>query len=450
MGLFDPLQGRRASLTTDEARVPTDSESTRYAPDDIELIREIPATNALSWLWDRPALFVPAAVLGLGVVPFLVFVAIGAVQGTLVLPGDGHGVFEATAFLTYFPVSSLLVVLVYHATRNLRATLNSVASIARFESDTRYLEDERFQSTLTKDDLGVLFRFYEYVLARLTFRGDAAEVALPDAGAVDGFDEEFARTYRLWFQVPRALFLLGGFAFFLVAAEHHWNAVDTYGFRLWSSKEFLAGFAARTVYDFVLYVLMGPFVAVRLLACILLMHHAMTRLQREKGIRFLRFAMDEAGGFGKFGSQSLKNVFVFLPVTIPIVVSIVFLPSNALTLLGVVVFLLSLPITFFWPLLGARRSMKRMKQIELEIIGDSLLANYESYKRQLEQTDTTNVENYDVLTDHGEALERSEIIFNGVKRQPAWPFSRTLIGQFLSLMTVLSGALISLLDSFVL
>lgn len=457
MGLSEVFRGRRPSLVTEEAAVDVKQVGAKYAPDDLEPIRQIPPTGPLSWLWNRPKLFAPAAILGWAVLPFLVFLVIGVVQGTLVLSGDGHGVLESTAFLTYFPTGGLLIVLVYYATRNLRGTLNSVANLARFEEDTTFLEDERYRSSLTKDDLDELFRFYEYVLANLSFRGSAADVSLPGAdsdgnGADDGSgddpNEDYARTYLLWFRIPYALFTVGAFAFFLLAAEHHWNAVETYGFRLWSSQEFLVGFAARTVYDFMLYVLMGPFVAVRLLACIYLLHHVMTRLQRENGIRFLRFAIDEAGGFGKFGTQSLKNVFVLLPFTIPIAVSIVFLPVNELTLGGIVVFLLCLPLVFFWPLLGARRSMKRMKQMELEIVGDSLLNNYEGYRRQLVNADTET--EYEVLTDQGEAIERAETIFNGIKNQPAWPFSKTLIGQFLSLMTILSGALLTLLESFAL
>jgi len=485
--------GRSRSAAAVEEFSVSEEVPTRYAPDDVETIHRIEPTNWLSRLWDRPGGFALAALVGWGVVPFLVFVGIGVVRDTLVLPGPGHGVLEASVFLSYFPVSVLLIVTSHYALSNLRDTLNSLTGLARFQEDTEYLEEERFRSTLTRADLERLFRFYEYVLATYTFRGSSDEIELPrrdwtpdrgaagaesaatvesdggptvesdgggsvepnDGGAPDGGDEpgwigreDLRRTFLLWFRAPQAVFVLGGLAFFAIATEHHWNAVATYGFELWSSQRHLVGFGARMVYDFMLYVIMGPFVATRLLACILLMHHALTRMQRERGIRYLRFAIDEAGGFGKFGSQSLKNVFVLLPLTISIAVSIVFLPSNELTIVGVVVFLLSLPVAFFWPLLGARRSMKRMKQMELEIIADSLLDTYEGYKEQLEETDTEDPANYDVLTDQGEALERAETIFNGIKNQPTWPFSKTLIGQFLSLMTVLAGALASILSSF--
>jgi hypothetical protein len=454
--LLSPENERDADARQ-ELRKPIE-ETARYASD-VTPIREIEAGKGQNWLgrlWTRPWGFRLLMFLVWIVIPLSAFGTIGVVQGTLFLDGEGHGVLEATAFLTYFPASFLYVVATHYAFSNVRKTLNSLTKIARLEDDTSYIEDdkhaERFESRLTKNDLNQLFGFYEFVIAKYTFRKPPNTLGeLHNRGGDsdgDEFDEDLKTTWKRWFLYPQAVLILCGFVFFVVAAEHHWNAVETYGFALWSSKQYVAGFAARTVFDFLLYVVMGPFVASRLLAAILLMHHSLTRMEQKNGIRFLRFAIDEAGGFGAFGRQSLKNTLILLPSVIPIAASIVFLPTNELTVLGVVGFILSLPIAFFWPLLGARRSMKRMKALELELISDSLLEQYEAYKEKLEQTDTEDADKYNVLTEHGEAVERSQTIFNGIKNQPAWPFSKTLIGQFASLMTALVGALGSLLGLF--
>jgi hypothetical protein len=406
----------------------------KYAKD-IDTIDDLEPVDWRGRLWDRPRLFILTAFLFFSLGPFVTFVAIGVLEGTLFLPGNGHGVLEATAFLTYFPTSFLMVIAAYRSVGRLDDTLNSLTKIARFESETTHL-DAVYASAMDEERLEELFAFYEYVIAELTYRSSHEDVHLP---------ENYKRTNDLIFRIPRLLFFAGGTVLFLIATEHHWNAVETYGFRLWSSQEFLLGFAARMVYDILLYVVMGPFIALRLMLSIYLMHHAMTRLQRWKGIRFLRFSIDEAGGFGEFGQQSLRNVMVLLPLIIPIVVSILFLPSNELTIVGIAIFLCSVPIVFFWPLLGARRSMVRMKQLEMEILADAYLDNYESYKQFLEETDTTDAQKTEELIQYGEALDISESIFNGVKDQPAWPFSRTLIGRFISLMAALGGVLLSAL-----
>jgi hypothetical protein len=435
MGLRDKLGlDHRALRGRDDNWTKNVPRTAKYAKE-IDAISDLEPVNWRSRLWDRPKLFVITALVVFSLGPFTIFLAIGVASGTLFLPGDGHGVLEATAFLTYFPTSFLMVVAVYRAVNSLDETLNSLTKIARYEDETEHLAPE-YRSAMDKDRLEELFQFYEYVIAELTYRSSHEELELP---------ETYKRTNDVIFRIPRILFLAGGLVFLLLATEHHWNAVETYGFRLWSSQEFPIGFVARFVYDVMLYVVMGPFIALRLMLCIYLMHHAMTRLQRWNGIRFLRFSIDEAGGFGEFGKQSLRNVLVLLPLVIPIVVSILFLPSNELTLVGVGVFLCSIPIVFFWPLLGARRSMIRMKHLEMELLADAFLENYESYKEYLERTDTGDSSNTEELIQKGEALDVSESVFNGIKNQPAWPFSRTLIGRFISLMAALGGILLSVL-----
>lgn len=487
MGQFE--QGDTGSTTLSEDGRPSKSATLsdrvdlpRYTNGDIQGIRELEATGRLSRLWKRPKTFVLAVFLAWTLVPLLAFAGIGLAQGTLFIE-DGHGVLEATTFLTYFPTSFLLIVAVTHALRTLRPTLNSLAGLARLDEDTEYLQEEQFRSRLSVAEMNQLFDFYEFVIAKMTFRGGAEGVALPgtaewtparaasgdaavgsgevsaDGGAeveTDGGGpgqnvellEDFERTWRRYFVYPLGLFVFGGLAFFVIAKYQHWYALETYDTELWSSQQHLVGYFARMGYDFMLYVIMGPYVASALLASIALMHHALTRMERKNGIRFLRFSIDEAGGFGQFGQQSLRNTFVLLPLIIPMAVSIVFLPVNALTLVGIAVFLGSIPLVFFWPLLGARRSMKRMKQMELEIISSSLIEQYEECKRHLELTNTGNIDNANALVENGEVIERAEVMYDGIKKQPAWPFSRSLLTQFASIMTAAAGLLGSLLGLF--
>lgn len=495
---FDALEsgfGNSFSTDTDGSDPEEFSSPTRlprYSDEEIQGIRDLEATNVVSRLWKQPRKFAVAIFLVWALVPFSVFCAIGVVQGTLFIDG-GHGVLEANTFLTYFPTSFLLLVAVTHALRSLRSTLNSLAGLARLQEDTEYLKENRFKSTLTAQDMNQLFDFYEFVIAKVTFRSSAEGVALPgsdgwnadrldtgdaadddppgsnagpapprtDGGTPDrdpsdgdrstGDDvellENFRRTWRWYFVYPFTLIFLGGVMFFVIATYQHWTAFETYGTELWSSEQHQLGFFARMVYDFMLYVIMGPYIATAMSACILLMHHALTRMERKNGIRFLRFSIDEAGGFGEFGQQSLRNTFVLLPFIIPIAVSIIFLPINMLTLVGIFIWLGSIPLMFFWPLLGARRAMKSMKTMELEILSSTLIDKYEVCKKNLERTDSNDM-NTEEFLENGEVIERAEIMYDGVKRQPAWPFGKRLITQFASLMTAAAGAMGSLLGLF--
>ena len=138
---------------------------------------------------------------------------------------------------------------------------------------------------------------------------------------------------------------------------------------------------------------------------------------------------------GEFGNQSMRNVFIILPLLIPIIAYIIFYPVTPLLAIGLITFILGLPVLFLWPLLGARRSMMRMKEVELQMLGSHFERSYFEHKNAVKN----HPDDLELQTLTGGALQQSEQIFQEMCDLPTWPFSKTLIAKFGSILAMLSG-----------
>ena len=123
---------------------------------------------------------------------------------------------------------------------------------------------------------------------------------------------------------------------------------------------------------------------------------------------------------------------------LPIVMYVLYYPPTGLLLVGGVAFVIALPVLFFWPLLGARRSMQRMKQVELDLLGNHFSEAYERFKEKLAADEFS-----ETLLQEAEILEQADNIFSTISAQPAWPFSKSLLAKFISIV----GAVIAFLAS---
>ncbi len=138
---------------------------------------------------------------------------------------------------------------------------------------------------------------------------------------------------------------------------------------------------------------------------------------------------------GEFGNQSMRNVVVVLPLLIPIFAYIIFYPVTPLLAIGLIAFIIGLPVLFLWPLLGARRSMMRMKEAELQMLGTHFESSYFQHKNAMKD----HPDNLELQALTAGALQQSEQIFQEMCNLPTWPFSKTLIAKFGSILAILSG-----------
>jgi hypothetical protein len=332
-----------------------------------------------------------------------------------------NGILEDPIFLGYFPAVALTLI----AVRPLIRGFNRISQTT--SSRLVILQgEEGGDSELTEGDLRQLTIFQTSLTESLLPWGSISQKDL--------LTRENASSIRSIRRIPWAISMFG-FLFLILGTIQHWKAVDTYGFDIWASNNYLLGFITRLMYEAVLYIVFFPMIFYWLLCSIYLKHQTLTRLEQKKGFRFIRFSHDEAGGMGEFGNQSLRNVVIMLPLLMPIIAYILFYPVTPLLIMGLIIFIIGLPVLFLWPLLGARRSMIRMKELELQMLATHFERSYFQHKNAIKH----NPDDLELQALTGGALQQSEQIFQEMSTLPTWPFSKTLIAKFGSIIAMLSG-----------
>jgi len=332
-----------------------------------------------------------------------------------------NGILEDPIFLGYFPTVALTLI----AIRPLVSGFNRISETTSSRLVILKGEEEG-DSELTEDDLRQLTIFQKSLIeSLLPWKSISQKHLLTD---------ENVSSIRSIRRIPWAISIFG-FLFLILGSIQHWKAVDTYGFDIWASDNYLLGFISRLLYEAVLYVVFFPMIFYCVSCSIYLKHQTLTRLEQKKGFRFIRFSHDEAGGMGEFGNQSLRNVVIMLPLLMPIIAYIIFYPVTPLLIIGLIVFIIGLPVLFLWPLLGARRSMIRMKELELQMLATHFEKSYFQHKKAVMH----HSDDLELQAATGGALQQSEQIFQEMSSLPTWPFSKTLIAKFGSIIAMLSG-----------
>ena len=336
-----------------------------------------------------------------------------------------NGIFEDPIFLGYF-FAALFSIL---AAQSLLSGISHVRS-----SLPRMVQKSTDENQgLSQDDVEALVLLYSAVEhSSLPWKkGHLASQMPPKHQAIHN-------RLRL---LPLAL-SLGGLAFLCLGTHQHWYAQQTYGFDIWASSNHPLGFYSRLIYEALLYTLFFPLIFYWLFLSIFIMHHMITTLEEHNAVRFIRFSFDEAGGMGEFGNQSLRNVIVLLPLLLPIIAYILYYPVTQLLIIGLILFTVSLPLIFFWPLLGARRALIRLKGLEIDLLTENFERSYELLKEVLSK----EPEHLERVKETSEALLAAEQVFREMNELPTWPFSRTLLAKFASVMTILLSGLAILLE----
>lgn len=395
-------------------------------------------TSKIGQLWDRPWLMSTVTLLALSVLPAVLILGFGVARGTLWLPGDANGVLEDPNVLSYFPMVFLVVIGVRYAVERQYQTINSLWNrrLLRFASDTSYLEGKfpEYASRLTPADVQELISFYDFLLAKATFRGSNPEISCPDR-----YRSVYRNFRRLFFGI-----VLIGAVVLVTITYYHWFAIEMYGIDFWASASYPVGFFLRFVYEAVLFLVVFPVVLTQALVSMFLVYHPLKRVGESNGIQFQRFELDDASGFSQFGIQSFTNVLVLIPFAGPILMVTLFIPTTAFHIIGLVLVIVAVPLLFLAQLWSAHRALSKMQEMELAFVGEAFTENYHLYKRRLVETDTMEEFADEALVTHGEALEKSDIVFNGIKKQSTWPFDRTQLGQLASVVAFLVGIVVSL------
>lgn len=401
-------------------------------------VRKRTPTSKIGQLWDRPWLMGIVTLLALSVLPAVLIFGFGVAQGILWLPGDANGVLEDPNVLSYFPMVFLVVIGVRHAVERQYQTINSLWNrrVLRFESDTSYLESQypEYASSLTLTHVQELISFYDFLLAKATFRGSNPEISCPD-----GYRSVYKNFRRVFFGI-----VLIGALVLITITYYHWFAIEMYGIDFWASSSYPVGFLIRFVYEAVLFLVVFPVVLIQALVSLFLVYHPLKRVGESNGIQFQRFALDDASGFSQFGIQSLTNVLALIPFAGPILMVTLFIPTTIFHIIGLVLVIGAVPLLFLAQLWSAHRALSRMQEMELAFVGEAFTQNYHLYKRRLVEADTMEELGDEALVTHGEALEKADVVFNGIKKQSTWPFDRAQLGQLASVVTFLVGVVISL------
>jgi hypothetical protein len=341
---------------------------------------------------------------------------------------------EDFAGLSYFLLGVFSPVLVHRMMRGIPLTIESLNSVI-------VLDDEDEQSTLSRERLNSLINMYSYLYCTATGR------------SVDGFDQpadedlhQFMNTL-LW--MKRTIYALTAlYATMTVFSRFTGGsaAVVINEWHLWSASP--VGFVARSISDVLLTAVMGPLVLYPIVLCVMLIYHSLKQVSNTNSLKFVRFAKDEAGGLGQYGTQSFFNTMALLPYA-GVIVGIIAQERSldgALNLgfmAAMVTYFGLLGFVFFFPLASAAGSMGKLKQTELTLLSKHYSDAYERFREELSSSEPDLKE----LGQQSETMVIAEQIFDSLRSQPSVPYSRALIARLIGTIGPLAGVIGSLVFS---
>jgi len=339
-----------------------------------------------------------------GIMPYFIFYFSGLVDHNLYLEGDARGFFEDYAFHSYIYIPFL-----FHAALNYFPQLSDILVSLKnilFSNDNSG-EKSSFQKNNKENSTQLtifnrLLQKYESIIL-----GNSKS------------------------KILKYILLLGGLAWSAMMATAHYYALDTYGYDLWSSQNYLVTFITRTIYETIVFGFLFPLLLFKFLTTLYTIKHICLDLTKEKIIRLRPINPDKAGGLGDLGKYSLKLVILLLPPLIPIFAYMIFNPVTMVLLSGLTLYIPLLVLTFFYPLSGAHRAMKEFKDRELQNLSHKFNAIYDTFIEKIDpDADTLIPEEYD-------ALEKIDRLYKKAEKMPVWPFDTDTITKFGSILAAI-------------
>ena len=271
------------------------------------------------------------------------------------------------------------------------------------------------------------------VIARTDTKGSSA-----DGGnrlAAEGF-EDILKRYERRLMVKggsrnlATVLVAIGLALWAQATGTHWFSTESfaYGFDTWGSQNYMTTFLVRTLYEFVLYAMVGPYVLFKFIMILHTMRSICIELHRMKVLRIRPLNPDKAGGLGGFGQYSLS---LLLPVSAPVVLIAVyalFLGVNPLFIVTNSLYVALLITLFFYPLSGAHQAMRDRKQETLRVLSSQINARYDNFMGAM---------TYDTPPTLGpdfEVVDKLDKIYVRVQGMPVWPFDLATFSRFATII----------------
>lgn len=328
-----------------------------------------------------------STILFLFCIPMAILIGVAAVEGTLIIKGDGLG------FLEDVPLILIILIIALIATTGYRL----------FEKYSQFYKKMEPVVDRTRITEG---QFSDYV--------NRADQLIKGKGVNRNRKLLF---YLIW--VPTSLYTV-------ILFEHLYGFMDR---DVWRYPDHTLSYITFEIYlVFITILILGPLMY-RFVSIIAVLNRFPKFLYRNHALKLVPLSPDKAGGLRPIGELGLTfNLIIVLPMFY-IAINVLWWGLEPMILLQFPVYVAFLSLVFFIPLSGSHTIMKRSKEEMLEQITTEFNQLYfkvygkgrigelsKAGKKQLRQL---------------EMLDRLSKSYEIVDRMPVWPFDLTIIRNFL-------------------
>lgn len=146
-----------------------------------------------------------------------------------------------------------------------------------------------------------------------------------------------------------AIFLIIGLAWAGYGTYVHWFIKYNWMTDLFSSQHHVPAFIVRTIYEFIIFGFIFPFIAFKYVMILHSIRYMCVELNKRDALKIRPLSPDKAGGLGALGAFGFKMVVVLLPMIIPLLLYPIFGEMNALFSAGIIIYIPALIFAFFIP-----------------------------------------------------------------------------------------------------
>lgn len=220
-----------------------------------------------------------------------------------------------------------------------------------------------------------------------------------------------------------ALFFIIGLTWVGYGAYKHWFVDYEFANDLFSSQYHILPFIIQTIYEFIVFGLIFPFIGFKFVTILHSMRYICIELTKVEALKIRPLSPDKAGGLGTLGTYSLKMILVLLPLVIPLLLYPIFAELNELLSAGIILFIPALCFAFLYPLSGAHTAMSNYKKQELNLLSREFNKVYDEFIRDIRDNQVR-----DIPADFT-IMENFEKLYQKAERMPVWPFNLEILSK---------------------
>ena len=228
------------------------------------------------------------------------------------------------------------------------------------------------------------------------------------------------------------IFLIIGLAWAGYSAIIHWNVSYPYMSDFWSSQSNVPAFIVRTIYEFIIFGFIFPFIAFKYVMILHSIRYMCVELNKRDALKIRPLSPDKAGGLGALGAFNFKMVLVILPMIIPLVLYPIFGGLNELFSAGIIIYIPALCFAFFYPLSGAHNAMSKFKKQELSILSWEFNRVYDEFVRDIRSKQLKDI------PDDFELMEKLDHLYQKAESMPVWPFNLAIFYKLGSVIVIVA------------